>query len=280
MLVLQLLFGHVEALGSLKKLRRYVDPSDQKQCARHDEAGCDEKTAKLHQRRSCPGLTHLYDRLQPVPDHPKTDGAQQHDLGDRLHQFDEPLQTEHAFEAVEWIELFGFWREGIGAKSQRPQQGRRHDGGNHCRGHDAANRQRYLRFNPTGTTAHPWSLIGRMRMERDVIGPRAREVLVEFGVVLENLVISGIRDAIKAGELSPEIPIRDVALQLVAIANSAGPITQDGGSFDRLEQLYLSFTRIVEHAYGQKRKGAKRSSGKGRRKFPAGQNGAKVSPTR
>jgi len=148
------------------------------------------------------------------------------------------------------------------------------------RGMMESNRQRYLRFNPTGTTAHPWSLIGRMRMERDVIGPRAREVLVEFGVVLENLVISGIRDAIKAGELSPEIPIRDVALQLVAIANSAGPITQDGGSFDRLEQLYLSFTRIVEHAYGQKRKGAKRSSGKGRRKLPAGQNGAKVSPTR
>lgn len=148
------------------------------------------------------------------------------------------------------------------------------------RGMMESNRQRYLRFNPTGTTAHPWSLIGRMRMERDVIGPRARDVLVEFGVVLENLVVSGIRDAIKSGELSREIPIRDVALQLVAIANSAGPITQDGGSFDRLEQLYLSFARIVEHAYGQKRTQAKRASKKAPRRSPNVPNGARASPAR
>ena len=116
-----------------------------------------------------------------------------------------------------------------------------------------ANRRRYLRFNPTEATANPWSLIGRMRMERDVIGPNARAALVEFGVVLENMIVSAIESAIKRGELTPEIPIRDVALQLVAIADSAGPITQDGGSFERLEKLYLSFARIVNHAYGTKR---------------------------
>lgn len=118
------------------------------------------------------------------------------------------------------------------------------------RGMMESNRQRYLRYNPTGTTGHPWSLIGRMRMERDEIGPRARTALAEFGVVLENLVIAGLERAVREGELSAEAPIQDIALQLVAIANSAGPITQDGGSFDRLEQLYLSFARIVNHAYG------------------------------
>lgn len=121
------------------------------------------------------------------------------------------------------------------------------------RGMMESNRQRYLRYNPTAATGHPWSLIGRMRMERDVIGPEARAALVTFGVVLENLVVTGIKQAIREGELSPEIPIRDIALQLVAIANSAGPITQDGGSFARLEQLYLSFARIVDHAYGTRR---------------------------
>jgi len=115
-----------------------------------------------------------------------------------------------------------------------------------------SNRQRYLRFNPSGTTGHPWSLIGRMRMDRDEIGPKARAALAEFGVVLENLVIADLERALREGELSPETPIRDIALQLVAIANSAGPITQDGGSFDRLEHLYLSFARIVNHAYGNK----------------------------
>ena len=116
-----------------------------------------------------------------------------------------------------------------------------------------SNRQRYLRYNPTATTANPWSLIGRMRLEQDVIGPKAREALAQFGLTLENLVVAGIDQAVARGELSNDIPRGDIALQLVAIANSAGPITQDGGSFDRLEQLYRSFSRIVHHAYGHRR---------------------------
>jgi hypothetical protein len=58
--------------------------------------------------------------------------------------------------------------------------------------------------------------------------------------------------AMAKGELRPETPVDDVTLQLVAIANSADPITQDDGSFDRLEQLYLAFARIIAHAYGHK----------------------------
>ncbi|WP_439496175.1 TetR/AcrR family transcriptional regulator [Bosea sp. (in: a-proteobacteria)] len=116
-----------------------------------------------------------------------------------------------------------------------------------------SNRQRYLRYNPTGTTANPWSLIGRMRLERDVIGPKAREALAQFGVTLENLVITGLDQAVARGELSNDVPRGDIALQLVSIADSAGPITQDGGNFDRLEQLYRSFSRVVHHAYGSKR---------------------------
>lgn len=148
------------------------------------------------------------------------------------------------------------------------------------RGMMESNRQRYLRFNPTGMTAHPWSLIGRMRMERDAIGPKARAALMEFGVVLENLVVSGIERAISKGELSREIPIRDIALQLVAIADSAGPITQDGGSFDRLEQLYLSFARIVNHAYGKKRPTRSRPGDSERRVPRLPRAGANRSPSR
>lgn len=116
-----------------------------------------------------------------------------------------------------------------------------------------SNRQRYLRYNPTAKTANPWSLIGRMRLEQEVIAPKAREALAQFGVTLENLVVAGIDQAVARGELSNDIPRGDIALQLVAIANSAGPITQDGGNFDRLEQLYRSFSRIVHHAYGPRR---------------------------
>ncbi|MCV0394329.1 MAG: TetR/AcrR family transcriptional regulator [Rhizobiaceae bacterium] len=113
-----------------------------------------------------------------------------------------------------------------------------------------ANRARYLAFNPTGRTANPWSLIGRMRLERDLIGPRARQALIDFGVTLDRLVLHGVSQAIEKGELSPNAPREAIALQLVAVADSAGFITQDGGDFRRLEQLYRSISLIVHHAYG------------------------------
>ncbi len=113
-----------------------------------------------------------------------------------------------------------------------------------------SNRRRYLHYNPTGVTANPWSLIGRMRLERNIIGPKAQAALQTFAIELEAMVIAGIEQAVRKGEYSRDIPIADVALQLVAIADSAGPIVQDGGNFDKLEQLYRSFSRIVRHAYG------------------------------
>ncbi len=112
-----------------------------------------------------------------------------------------------------------------------------------------SNRKRYLQFNPTGRTAHPWSLIGRMRLESNVIGPRAREALANFASELNRLVIAGVEQAVVNGELSADAPRADIALQLVAIADSAGWITQDGGDFSRLEQLYRSVIRIVDNAY-------------------------------
>lgn len=122
-----------------------------------------------------------------------------------------------------------------------------------------SNRKRYLQFNPTGRTAHPWSLIGRMRLESNVIGPRAREALANFAAQLNRLVIAGVEHAVANGELSPNAPRADIALQLVAIADSAGWITQDGGDFSRLEQLYRSVIRIVDSAYGRH---GNRSSGR------------------
>ncbi|BCB17630.1 TetR/AcrR family transcriptional regulator [Bosea sp. ANAM02] len=116
-----------------------------------------------------------------------------------------------------------------------------------------SNRKRYLQFNPTGKTAHPWSLIGRMRLESNVIGPRAREALANFAAQLNRLVIAGVEQAVARGELSPDAPRADIALQLVAIADSAGWITQDGGDFSRLEQLYRSVIRIVDNAYGRRK---------------------------
>lgn len=121
-----------------------------------------------------------------------------------------------------------------------------------------ANRRRYLAFNPTPATNHPWSFIGRMRVDRDVIGAEAQAVLDGFGPTLERFIMAALDQAVARGEFDPDIPRSDIALQLVAIADSAGSITQDGGGFERLDRLYRSFAHIVEHAYGAE-------PGKGRR---------------
>ena len=117
----------------------------------------------------------------------------------------------------------------------------------------AFNRERYLRFNgAVGGAGRAWSLIARMRLERDLLSPSAKVALERFGTELEAMVMTAVASAKQAGELSAEAPVEDIARQLVAIANSSGSITVDAGTFDVLEHLYLGFARIVEHAYGHK----------------------------
>jgi TetR/AcrR family transcriptional regulator, transcriptional repressor for nem operon len=89
-----------------------------------------------------------------------------------------------------------------------------------------------------------------MRQDSDALSQRSQRGLKAFGMELEALVASAIEAAKDCHELVPSAPARDIALQIVAIVNSAGPITQDSGSFERLEQLYLAFGRIIIHAYG------------------------------
>src|SRR6202022_650327 len=113
-------------------------------------------------------------------------------------------------------------------------------------------RKRYKRFNPPGQAGNPWSLISRMRQDSDALTPRGREALQLFGRNLFGSIGSAIEDAKARGEFDASMPTDDITLQLVSIANSAGPITQDAGNFDRLEDLYMAFARIVTHAYGHR----------------------------
>ena len=111
-------------------------------------------------------------------------------------------------------------------------------------------RKRYEKYNPPGTKGRPWSLIARMRQDSDVLTPKGRAVLQGFGRELYSCLVLAIEDAKFRKEFAAWMPVEDVALQLVSIANSAGPITQDAGDFDRLEQLYAAFVTIMNHAFG------------------------------
>jgi TetR/AcrR family transcriptional regulator, transcriptional repressor for nem operon len=123
------------------------------------------------------------------------------------------------------------------------------------------NKKRYSDFNSLSRTGEPWSLIARMRLDRNLLSPRSSEALADFGVRLHDLMRSGLTTAVEKGELVEDTPIDDLALQLVSVANSAAAITQDAGSFDRLEQLYLGILRVIIHAYGANERRT-RSSGR------------------
>ena len=114
------------------------------------------------------------------------------------------------------------------------------------------NRTRYRHFNRRGDRGKPWSLITRMRAERDVLSPRTNAALHDFGVQIDRYITGAIEQAKARGELGPEAPVRDIALQLACIVNSAASITRDTGGFEELEQVYLAFARVIHHAYGRK----------------------------
>lgn len=112
------------------------------------------------------------------------------------------------------------------------------------------NRRRYLRFNKSMKTGGAaWSLISRMRLDADLLSERSRAQLRRFSNSLEESITKAIRRAQANGEIAAGAPFRDIAVQIISIIDSAGPITQDAGSFVRLEHLYLAHMRVVAHAY-------------------------------
>jgi TetR/AcrR family transcriptional regulator, transcriptional repressor for nem operon len=119
----------------------------------------------------------------------------------------------------------------------------------------AFNRERYARFNSPTDNGHPWSLIARMRGDSDSLSPRSIAALRRFASELGTAVTIGVAGAVSRGELSSATPIGDVVVHIAAIVNSAGPITQDAQSFDRLEQLYRVFLNTTMAAYGAAARG-------------------------
>lgn len=116
-------------------------------------------------------------------------------------------------------------------------------------------RQRYLKYNPSGKTGRPWSLVTRLRQDVASLTPKSRNALQRYSRDLNAIVLAGVCEAMANGEFAPWMPADDVALHIVSIANSGGSITQDASSFERLEQLYSSFGRIISLAFGQQSTG-------------------------
>jgi AcrR family transcriptional regulator len=125
------------------------------------------------------------------------------------------------------------------------------------------NRTRWLAFNETDGGGQPWSLISRMRLEGDLLTGRGRAALVRFSRAIDEWITDALRDAQDKGEIAADAPARDIAIQLIAIVDSAGSITQDAGSFERLEHLYTAYLRIIGHAYGGRESTTRRMAAAG-----------------
>ena len=115
------------------------------------------------------------------------------------------------------------------------------------------NKERYLKYNPTGRTGHPWALISRIRLEQSDLRSVVQTGLVDFRRSLLRSIGKGIEMSVARGELKKDTPVKSLSLLLVAIINSSDATTRDTRSFDALEELYLSYLNVVLTAYGSSR---------------------------
>lgn len=113
----------------------------------------------------------------------------------------------------------------------------------------AFNEGRYRDFNGglNGTSA--WSLIDRMRTDRDLVSDVARSALNRIHDV-DVYVTNAVELAQMKGEIRADAPVADISLQMMTIIDCAGAITQARGNFKALQDVYLGHLRIVIGAYG------------------------------
>lgn len=117
------------------------------------------------------------------------------------------------------------------------------------RGVVAFNSERHRRFNRGGIGGRPWSLIGRLRLESDLLSPPARGALSKFTTDVHDFVRTAVQMALDKGELRADSPIDDIAFLLANIVNTSATFTQDAGSIERLAAFFATVSRVVSSAY-------------------------------
>jgi len=126
------------------------------------------------------------------------------------------------------------------------------------------NHSRYKRFNRTGRGGKSWSLIGRLRLESEVLSGAGRASLERFTESIHEAIQAAVEQASDSGELRADTPRQDLAFLLINIVNSSSVFTQGAGGFDRLELFFDAFSRVMLSAYadpqttsGKKKKSAR-----------------------
>jgi AcrR family transcriptional regulator len=107
----------------------------------------------------------------------------------------------------------------------------------------AFSRQRYNRFNARGEPVRPWSLISRLRQDQDLLSDAGRARLAQFSTGLRAVFAGALSSAAAAGEIRSDVEAATTLL--VAIADSAAPITLAEGGFNGLEAAYDALAKLT-----------------------------------
>lgn len=127
------------------------------------------------------------------------------------------------------------------------------------------NWERYQQVNKGRDGGNTWSLIGRLRLENQVLSDKARASLSSFTSTLHELIRSAVDDAWRRGELREDTPRQDLAFLILNIVNSSSVFTHGTGGFDRLELFFDAFSRVMLSAYAGPAAKAEAPKGRGKR---------------
>ena len=103
----------------------------------------------------------------------------------------------------------------------------------------------YAKFNADDGARNVWSPISRIRLDLPALGALAERALEAVNHAYETCLAQAIADAEARGELRGGIAAPDAVRILRITFLSCGPVTQDTGSFDDVERLLDSLTRIM-----------------------------------
>ncbi|WP_424811313.1 TetR/AcrR family transcriptional regulator [Roseococcus sp. YIM B11640] len=116
----------------------------------------------------------------------------------------------------------------------------------------AFNREAFTRLNPTGGEGNSWSLITRLSAEGEALDDLMRERIVAFRRDIHASAITGMEQAVAAGELRPDTPCPQLGRLMASCFLYAVHITRDSGGFRGLTQHYATQLDLIERSWGSK----------------------------
>lgn len=118
----------------------------------------------------------------------------------------------------------------------------------------AFNHERYRKYNPKNE-GRIWSVITRLRLDRDRLSPRMVELLDYVTLTNQEVVDRAVQIAVENEELKKNAPLTLIAVQIGSVLQYAPLMTQYPYNFTRLSQTYEGLIQMLSAAYGSEKKG-------------------------